>query len=41
MVAPEPGLPPCRWALCLAAYVLAVSARQDEKQVLACWAPTQ
>lgn len=32
---------PHSWALCPAAYVLAVSARQEEKQVLACRAPTQ
>lgn len=40
-VAAEAGLHPRRWVLCPADYVLALSARQDEKQVLACRAPTQ
>ena len=35
-VATEAGLHPCSRALCPAAYVLALSTRQDEKQVPAC-----
>ena len=35
-VAAEAGLHPRSWAPCPAAYVLAFSTRQDEKQVPAC-----